>query len=105
MGASQRRKGAVGEREVATILRNAGFDVERVPNSGGLTVKGDLTGLDGFHIEVKRQEAAKVWAWLEQARSEAPDGDTPLLIFRRSRSEWHACMPLSDLLELLKAAA
>lgn len=105
MGASERRKGAVGEREVATIFREADLEVDRVPNSGGLKVKGDLTGLEGFHLEVKRQEKIAIWACLAQARKEAPDGDVPLLIFRRSHSEWHACLPLSDLITLLKAAA
>lgn len=104
MGRSQRDKGTKAEREVARILREAGFDVDRVPNSGGLQIKGDLTGLHGFHVEIKRQETAKVWAWLEQAAAEAPDGDVPLLIFRRSRSEWQACMPFSALIELLREA-
>lgn len=100
-----RTKGRAGEQEVARLLREAGFDVDRVPNSGGLRVKGDITGLDGFHLEVKRKERLDLWTCLEQARTEAPEGDVPLLIFRRNRSEWQACLPLSDLIELLRRAA
>lgn len=105
MGRASREKGRRGEQEVARLLRDAGFPVDRVPNSGGLRVKGDLTGLQGFHLEVKRAERANIWAWLEQAGSEAADGDTPLLVFRRSRSGWHAALPLEDLIELLRRAA
>jgi Holliday junction resolvase len=101
MGREARRKGADAEREVANIFRAAGFDVDRVPNSGGLKIKGDLTGLAGMHCEVKRQETLKLPAWLEQAREEAPEGAVPLVIFRRSREDWHAVIPLDALVELL----
>lgn len=101
-GRRSRNKGTAGEQEVARILREAGIEVDRVPNSGGLKVKGDLTGLEGFHVEVKRKERLDLWKCLEQARTEAPEGDTPLLVFRRNRSEWQACLPLADLIELLR---
>ena len=58
MSKSERVKGAEGEREVARIYRARGFDVDRVPNSGGLRIKGDLHGDVPEHIEVKRQEIA-----------------------------------------------
>jgi hypothetical protein len=110
MGRSQRVKGAVGEREVANIIRAVGLDVDRVPNSGGLRVKGDLTGLDGFHLEVKRQETLCLPKWLRQAHDEAADDEVPVVIFRQSKrvgnvGEWHACLPLAGLLDLLRRAA
>lgn len=54
MGKSSQRKGADGERELATILREHGYDIER----GGSQTYGevpDLMGLPGVHIEVKRR--------------------------------------------------
>lgn len=106
MGRMSRDKGRRGEQEVARIFRANGFDVDRVPNSGGLRVKGDLTGLDGFHVEVKRQEKLAIPAWLRQAHEEA-GWRVPLVIFRQSKKAgnvggWHAVLTLEALIWLLK---
>ena len=105
MSRSERDKGAAGEREVAAIFRAHGFDCDRVPNSGGLRLKGDLYGSRyrrlPCHVEVKRQERAQIWAWWAQATSEAEEDVRPVLAFRRNRSEWLAVVRLDDLLELL----
>lgn len=103
MGRSQRVKGAVGEREVVNILKKRGYlDARRVPNSGGLHEKGDIAdSIDGFHLEVKRQEVIKILEWCRQSESEA-EGRTPLVIFRRSRDKWRVTLPLSDFLDLLE---
>ena len=100
MSRRERDKGAAGEREVAAIFRAHGFDCDRVPNSGGLRLKGDLYGELPVHVEVKRQERAQVWAWWEQAAEEAGAG-WPVLAFRRNRSEWLAVVRLVDLVGLL----
>ena len=53
MGKRSQRKGADGERELAAILREYGYTVER----GGSMSFGevpDLVGLPSIHIEVKR---------------------------------------------------
>ena len=102
MSRRERDKGAAGEREVAAIFRAHGFDCDRVPNSGGLRLKGDLYGYGlPIHVEVKRQERAQLWQWWEQASSEAGEGVQPVLAFRRNRSEWLAVVRLDDLVELL----
>lgn len=110
MGKMSRRKGAGGELEVAKIFRAAGFDADRVPNSGGLRIKGDLTGLVGYHVEVKRQETLSIPKWLRQAHEEAGPTETPLLVFRQSKrvgavGDWHVCLPLADLISLLERPA
>lgn len=54
-GKKSQRKGAAGERELAAILQEYGYDCTR----GGLLSFGevpDLSGLPGIHIEVKRVE-------------------------------------------------
>ncbi len=49
---TSQRKGAAGERELAAILREYGYDCSR---GGSLTfgAVADITGLPGIHIEVK----------------------------------------------------
>lgn len=104
MGKSSQRKGADGERELAAILREHGYDVER----GGSQTYGevpDLVGLPGVHIEVKRVERLNVPEAMAQAiRDAARFGGVPSLFHRRSRSPWLVTMRLTDWLELYEQA-
>lgn len=104
MSNSQRRKGAEGEREVAAVLRRYGLTAERVPNSGGLTMKGDLSGVPGWHFEVKRQEVLRLPLWQRQASAEAGDS-MPVVVYRQSRGEWWSALPLAGLAYLIAAEA
>lgn len=103
MSAAERRKGARGEREVVAILRAHGLPVDRTARQGGLSVRGDLTGVPGYHIEVKRQETIRLPAWLAQARAEC-GADVPVVVHRTSRSSWYATLPLDALARLLDLA-
>ena len=108
-GRTSRQKGSRGELEVAKIFGAHGFtNVRRTPNSGGLSIKGDLIGLDGYSVEVKRCERLAIPAWLRQAHRDAPASNTPLLVFRTSATlksdplgRWHVCLPLEDFASLL----
>ena len=105
MGAKSARKGAAGERELAAILREHGYPVER----GGSLSFGevpDLTGLPGVHIDCKRRETTEIWKWMAQAEADAQrfQGGAPAVFFRRSRSPWMVCMKLSDWLTIFQAA-
>ena len=109
MGKASRDKGSRGERELAAIYREHGFeDVERVPNSGGLWLPGDLSGLEGIHIEAKRQETLALPKWIAQSEADCPEGWVPTVQFRRSRGRvpdrWWCCLPVTDFLALLKEA-
>lgn len=94
MGSKERRKGAVGEREVANLFRAAGIPCERTPNSGGLHIVGDITGVDGFHLECKRQERLSIPAWCRQAEDDCPEGSVPVVIYRSSNQPWRVIVPL-----------
>jgi len=100
MGTSSQRKGAAGERELANILREHGYDIDR----GGLLSYGevpDLNGLPGIHIEVKRVEKLNVVTAFEQARRDAERfGGLPTLFHRRNRHPWLVTMALADWLKL-----
>jgi len=93
MGASQRRKGAAAERELAKILADelgerVCRNLEQV-RSGGC----DLLGLAPFAIEVKRCETLALPAWWRQA-CEQSQGAVPVLAYRRSRQPWRFRLPL-----------
>lgn len=102
-GRPSRDKGARGEREVCAVFRAAGFDCDRVPNSGGLRLKGDLYGSLPVHVEVKRAERLRVTEWLAQAEGECGDR-VPVVAFRQNGGRWYAVLPLEDLADLLTTA-
>lgn len=101
MGKTSQRKGAEGERELAALLQEHGYDIER----GGSLSFGevpDLTGLPGIHIEVKRVERLNVGEAMEQATRDAErfhDG-APAVFHRRNRKPWLVTMRIEDWLRL-----
>ena len=102
MSRVERAKGVRGEREVLELLERAGFEVRGLEATGDhLAIGHGLT----LHVETKRQELARPWAWWEQASSEAPAGTFPLVAFRRSRSRWLAIVDLEELLGRLDPTA
>ncbi len=55
-----------------------------------------------FDIECKRHEKLNIWQALEQTKTNTKQGRVPLLVFRRNKDIAWACLPLEDLLRLLK---
>lgn len=100
MGKSSQRKGAAGERELAALLRQYGYDIQR----GGFVFGEvpDLIGLPGIHIEVKRVEKLNLDSALAQACHDAEkfkDG-FPAVFHRKNRGAWRVTMLLDDWLEI-----
>lgn len=100
-GKTSQRKGAEGERELAALLREHGYNIKR----GGSLSFGqapDLYGLPGIHIEVKRVERLNVPEAMKQAASDAEKfkNGMPTLFHRRSREPWLVTMRLSDWMQL-----
>ncbi len=100
-GNRSQRKGADGERELAAVLREYGYTIER----GGSLSFGDvpdLVGLPGIHIECKRCEQARLSEWMAQAERDSRrfrDG-APAVFHRRSREPWRVTMNLTDWMRL-----
>lgn len=112
MGKASREKGKRGEREVAQILRAHGYkDAHRGAQYTGNAIDGqdDVTGLPGWHIEVKRTEALSIYQAYEQARRDIEarqqaEPDRAVVIHRRSGKPWLAIVSLDDFLALLDSA-
>ena len=102
-GKKSARKGADGERELAAILRDYGYDIQR----GGSLSFGevpDLIGLSGVHVECKRAEALRLSEWMAQARRDAERfGGLPAVFHRRNRESWRVTMELPDWIELYRS--
>jgi Holliday junction resolvase len=101
VSASQRRKGANGENELARILsdhfgrvvkrtlgqaRDGGHDIETPP----------------FRWEVKRRKAIAVYDFIEQAAEACQDGATPVVAMRADGKGWLVLMRLEDALPLIR---
>ena len=101
MGKQSQRKGADGEKELRSLLRAAGYDVQR----GGSMTFGevpDLTGLPDVHIEVKRVERLNLEEAMRQSIRDAErfrDG-MPCVFHRKNRSSWLVTMRLPDWLDI-----
>ena len=62
-----------------------------------------MIGLDGFHVEVKRTEALRLYAALEQAKSERRPGDIPAVFHRANARPWVVVLDAGDFLTLVRA--
>ena len=86
---NSKQKGAVGERELAQLLRNQGWmDARRGVQYSGLKGDADVVGVDGIHIECKRVQQVSDERWLEQAERDARIGEIPVVIYRRNHEQW-----------------
>ena len=97
MSRYSQRKGADGERELAAVLQECGFNTQRGGSETFGTVP-DVVGLPGIHIEVKRVERLNVFEAMKQAVRDSEffrDG-LPTLFHRRNREPWLVTMRLSD---------
>ena len=101
---NSRQKGARGEREIAKILRQRGYDARRGQQYSGANGDADVVGLPGLHIEVKRVEALNIDKAMEQAITDAKPGEMPAVFHRKNGKEWKATVRLKDFIKLYKQA-
>lgn len=102
MGLMSREKGKRGEREVAALLREHGFEAKRgVQYTGGADSPDVCHDMDGFHIEVKLVEALKLYDALDQANGDKRPADDALVFHRRNHKPWVVIMDAEAFLKLM----
>lgn len=99
---NSRQKGARGERELAKVLREHGFETRRGQQYCGANGDADVVGMPGIHIECKRVERLDIYAAIGQARADAKLDEYPVVMFRKNGKEWLATMTLEDFIEIYK---
>lgn len=98
---NSRTKGAVFEREVVQVIKEAlGEDVKR--NLDQWRDGGHDIALGPYLIECKRRASIAVYEWLDQCTVACRSQKTPLVVARGDRREAIVIMRLSDFLPLLK---
>lgn len=86
---NSRTKGAVGERQLAQLLREQGWtDARRGVQYSGLKGDADVVGVQGIHIECKRCQQVSDEKWLQQSERDARLGEIPVVIYRRNNEKW-----------------
>lgn len=99
---NSRAKGARGELEVAAYLRTHGYEARRGQQfSGGGDSPDVVHSIPGIHLEVKFTERADIYGWLEQAKRDAKNGNTPVVIHKRNRRPLVAILDLDDYLNTI----
>jgi hypothetical protein len=98
MGAKSRRKGCRGEREAAAeIARLFRVEARRGRQYCGDPEAPDIrTAIAGIRFEVKRTEALRLYAALDQAIRDAGE-QIPLVLHRSNHRPWVAIVQLDDL--------
>ena len=107
MPINSQAKGKRAEREVAKLInRYLGTNVRRTPQSGGMSIKGDIIDINPdsaayqFHFEVKDQKKLMIPKWWEQIDDDCPIAKTPVNVFKMN-AQFYATMQFTDWLSLL----
>ena len=87
------KKGKRFELKVAKYLaEKLDANIRRTPNSGGLSMKGDILCIDDqsilseFNWECKNQEKLNVWDAYEQAKENC-NGYEPIVVMKKNRKQ------------------
>lgn len=103
MSINSRQKGKRGELELASILRELGFqNVRRSQQYAGMHGDADLVGLEKIHVEVKRNEHLNVQDAVDQSVRDAREGELPAVFHRKNDCPWLVTMKLEDWIEIYK---
>lgn len=99
---NSRQKGAAGERELSSKLKEYGYDTRRGQQYCGANGDADVIGLPGIHIECKRVEKLNLYDAMSQAISDAKEDEKPTVFHRKNYCDWLVTMRLSDWIELYR---
>ena len=97
---NSRRKGARGERELASKLRAYGFDARRGQQYSGVNGDADVVGLPGIHIECKRVERLNIEDAVSQSKRDARNGEIPVVMHRKNNCEWLVTLQFESFMEM-----
>ena len=97
---NSRRKGAAGERDLANILKGYAYDARRGQQYSRANGDADVVGLPGVHIECKRVEALNIDKAMEQAVSDAREGEIPAVFHRKNGKGWKVTLRLEEFMQI-----
>ena len=100
---NSKEKGKRFERELASLLREHGYDARRTAQyCGNNEDASDVVGLPNIHIEAKHQEKMELYKWMEQAKRDAK-GTIPAVFHKKNRADILVTLQIDDFLEIYRA--
>ena len=72
---NSRDKGARGERELSSKLREYGYNARRTQQFCGANGDADVVGLPNIHIECKRVEKLNIYNAIAQAKHDKRENE------------------------------
>ena len=99
---NSRNKGAKGERELAKVLRQYGYDCRRGVQYSGANGDADVVGLPGIHIECKRVERLNIQDAVDQAKRDKQDDEITAVFHRKNNCEWLVTLTLDDFMKIYR---
>lgn len=101
---NSREKGCRFERQIAKMLREHGYEAERgCQHAGGKDSPDVKTNMYGIHIEAKFVEKLNIWNALEQSKRDAGDGEIPVVMFKRNRTQVYVALPFEEFVSMHRA--
>lgn len=99
---NSKQKGARFERQLASKLREYGYEARRTAQYCGNTGDAsDVVGLPGIHIEAKHAEAMRLYEWMAQAKRDAGGGNRlPAVFHKKNNAEILVTMEFDDFMKL-----
>ena len=102
MAINSREKGRRGEAELASKLRELGFNARRAQQYAGINGDADVVGLPWIHIECKRVERLNLQEAYDQSRRDARDDEIPVVMHRKNNCKWLVTMSLEDWIDFYR---
>lgn len=102
---NSKQKGARGERAIAKILREHGYDNARrtAQYCGKTEESSDVVGLPGFHVEVKCVEHLNIYNAIEQAKRDNGDSkNIPVVFHKKNNKQWLCTLDLEEFLKIIQ---
>ena len=99
---NSRNKGAKGERELAGVLKQYGYDCRRGQQYCGANGDADVVGLPGIHIECKRVERLNIQDAVDQAKRDKRFGEIPAVLHRKNNCGWLVTLPIDDFMAIYR---
>lgn len=93
---NSRQKGARGERELANVLKEYGYDTRRGQQYSGTNGDADVVGLPHIHIECKRVEKLNIDKAMQQSMDDARENEVPVVMHRKDRQRWLVTMTMDE---------
>ena len=101
------KKGKRFELSISKYLsKEFNTEIRRTPNSGGLSIKGDIIATQGilseYNWECKNQEKLNIWKALEQSRNDCIGSHKePLVVFTKNFEKDYLACELETFVQLL----